>query len=75
VAGANIGSLNALLAPFGIAMGNQRVLSGEFILDKREMVLDGATEIVQFPKDGFLISTPLKEEPESFRARIRDFED
>ena len=33
MAGANIPSLNALLKSFGIAFGDQRALSGDFIID------------------------------------------
>jgi hypothetical protein len=62
MAGANVGSLNALLQPYHIAFGDKRVLSGDFIIDKRQVVVDSGTEIVQFPQDGILISANLKEE-------------
>ena len=35
MAGANVGSLNALLEPYHIAFGDERVFSGDFIIDKR----------------------------------------
>mmetsp|Transcript_1704 Transcript_1704/g.3008 ORF Transcript_1704/g.3008 Transcript_1704/m.3008 type:complete len:167 (-) Transcript_1704:1279-1779(-) len=69
MAGANVGSLNALLHPYGIAFGDQRVVSGDFVIDKRQVIIDSGTEIVKFPKDGFLISANLKEEPMSAQTR------
>ena len=45
-------------------------MSGDFILDKRRIVIDSGSEIVQFPKGGYLISADLKEEPESVAARL-----
>lgn len=35
MAGANVRSLNALLDPYGIAFGDQRVWSGDFIFDRK----------------------------------------
>jgi hypothetical protein len=35
MAGANIGSLNSLLQPYNIAFGDKRILTGDFIIDKR----------------------------------------
>jgi len=68
MAGANVGSLNALLEPYHIAFGDKRVLSGDFVIDKRQVVIDSGTEIVKFPKDGYLISADLKEETLSREA-------
>ena len=70
MAGANVRTINALLEPYYIALGDQRAMSGDFILDKRRVVIDSGSEIVQFPKDGYLISAELREEPESIAARL-----
>ena len=35
MAGSNVGTLNALLEPYHIAFGDKRVLTGDFIIDKR----------------------------------------
>ena len=70
MAGANVRTINALLQPYHIGLGDQRVMSGDFILDKRRVVIDSGSEIVQFPKGGYLISADLKEEPESRAARL-----
>ena len=59
MAGSNVGTLNALLEPYNIAFGDKRVFSGDFILEKRQVVINSGTEIVEFPKDGFLISAGL----------------
>ena len=69
MAGANVPSLNALLDNYYISLGDQRVLSGDFVLDKRQVTVDSATEIVRFPKGGHLLSTELIEEPLSVKAR------
>lgn len=61
MAGANVPSLNALLEPYHIAFGDS-VYSGDFYLDKRQVVIDSSTEIIQFPKNGYLISATLNEE-------------
>lgn len=61
MAGANIPSLNALLAPYHIAFG-EKVFSGDFQLDKRQIMIDSGSEIIRFPKNGFLISAKLSEE-------------
>lgn len=63
MAGSNVGSLNSLLEPYHIAFGDQKVFSGDFILDKKQVYIDSGTEIVSFPKGGYLISANLKEEP------------
>jgi hypothetical protein len=69
MAGSNVGTLNSLLEPYHIAFGDKRVLTGDFIIDKRQIVIDSGTEIVKFPKDGFLISAELQEEELSLEAR------
>jgi membrane-bound transcription factor site-1 protease len=35
MAGANVGSINALLQPYKIALGDKRVMTGDFVIDKR----------------------------------------
>lgn len=70
MAGSNVRTLNALLEPYNIALGDQRVLSGDFVLDKRKVVIDSGSEIVQFPQGGYLISADLHEEPQSVAARL-----
>lgn len=69
MAGANVGTINALLEPYKIAFGDQRVMTGDFVIDKRQVIIDSGTEIVQFPKDGYLISADLREEPMSKNTR------
>lgn len=69
MAGSNVPSLNALLDNYYISLGDQRVLSGNFVLDKRQVSIDSGTEIVRFPQGGYLMSTDLVEEPLSTKAR------
>ena len=69
MAGANVGSINALLEPYNIALGDKRVMTGDFVIDKRQVIIDSGSEIVQFPKDGYLISADLREEPLSKDTR------
>ena len=71
MAGANVGSINALLEPYNIAFGDKRVLTGDFIIEKRQVVIDSGTEIVKFPSGGYLISADLREEPLSKNAKQR----
>lgn len=33
--GSNVGTLNALLEPYNIAFGDKRVVTGDFIIEKR----------------------------------------
>ena len=61
MAGANIPSINALLEPYHIAFG-QKVFSGELYIDKRSIVIDSGSEIIAFPKNGYLIGAKLTEE-------------
>jgi len=58
MAGSNVPTLNSLLNPYHIAFG-QSVYSGELHLDKKRINIDSGTEIIQFPKDGYLISARL----------------
>ena len=46
MAGSNVRTINALLEPYHIGLGDQRVMSGDFILDKRRIVIDSGSEIV-----------------------------
>ena len=61
MAGANVPSLNALLKPYHVAFG-EKVFSGEFYLEKRQVMIDSGTEIIQFPSQGYLVSARLSEE-------------
>ena len=61
MAGSNVPTLNSLLEPYNIAFG-ENVFSGEFFLEKRQIMIDSGTEIIRFPKDGYLLSTSLSEE-------------
>lgn len=61
MAGSNIPTLNALLEPYHIALG-EKVFSGELVIDRRQVVIDSGSEIIQFPKNGYLISAKLSEE-------------
>lgn len=45
MAGSNIPTLNALLEPYHIAFG-EKVFSGEFYIDKRQVMIDSGTEII-----------------------------
>lgn len=67
MAGSNVGTLNALLEPYNIAFGDKRVFTGDFIIEKRQVVINSGTEIVEFPKDGFLISAGLNVETSSLK--------
>lgn len=61
MAGSNIRGLNSLLKPYNIAFG-ENVYSGEFSLNQTQMALDSSTEIIKFPKQGYLVSAELMEE-------------
>lgn len=61
MAGANVPTLNALLAPYHIALG-ENVFSGDFYLEKRQVVIDSGSEIIRFPRNGYLVSAALSEE-------------
>lgn len=55
MAGSNVPSLNAFLDPYHIAFG-EKVFSGDFQVEKRQVMIDSGTEIIRFPKDGYLMS-------------------
>jgi len=61
MAGSNIRGLNQLLEPYNIAFG-ENVFSGEFKLNGTILQVDSSTEIIRFPKDGYLVSAELMEE-------------
>jgi hypothetical protein len=75
MAGANVGTINALLEPYNIAFGDKRVLTGDFVIDKRQVVIDSGTEIVKFPQGGYLISADLREEPLSKQSKKQTSQD
>ena len=62
--GSNIPTLNALLEPYHIALG-QSINSGTFRLDEKVVDIVSGSEIIRFPKDGYLISPQLKVQMES----------
>ena len=74
MAGANIPSINALLAPYQIAFG-EKVFSGDFLLDKRQVMIDSGSEIIRFPKNGYLISAKLSEESNQILTKGLQFEE
>ena len=74
MAGSNVPSLNSLLEPYNIAFG-QKVFSGEFYLEKRQVVIDSATEIIKFPKNGYLLSAKLSEESIQILTKGLQFEE
>lgn len=61
MAGSNLPSLNAFLESYHIALG-EKVFSGEFYLDKRQVMIDSGTEIIRWPKGGYVIAPQLSEE-------------
>jgi membrane-bound transcription factor site-1 protease len=62
MAGSNVPSLNALLQPYHIAFG-QGVYSGNFKLsDQQRITMQSSSEIIKFPKGGYLISAKLSEQ-------------
>ncbi|KAI3781823.1 hypothetical protein L2E82_11849 [Cichorium intybus] len=56
--GANIPALNDLLDPFGIAFGD-RILNGNFKVDRDRSRYASGCNIVKFPKGGYLHRFPL----------------
>lgn len=74
MAGSNLPSLNALLQPYNIAFG-EKVFSGEFFLEKRQIMIDSGTEIIRFPKHGYLMSAKLNEESMQILTKGLQFEE
>ncbi|XP_012076700.1 subtilisin-like protease SBT6.1 isoform X2 [Jatropha curcas] len=62
--GANIPALNDLLAPFGIAFGD-KILNGDFSIDGEQSRYASGTDIVRFPRGGYLHSFPFLDSSES----------
>ncbi|BAU02870.1 hypothetical protein LR48_Vigan10g014200 [Vigna angularis] len=62
--GANIPALNDLLAPFGIAFGD-KILNGDFSLLGEQNRYASGTNIVRFPRGGYVHSFPFLDSSES----------
>ncbi|CAH9091669.1 unnamed protein product [Cuscuta europaea] len=62
--GANVPALNDLLAPFGIAFGD-KILNGDFVIDGEQSRYASGTDIVKFPRGGYLHSFPFHDSSES----------
>ncbi|KAK6944966.1 Peptidase S8/S53 domain [Dillenia turbinata] len=62
--GANIPALNDLLAPFGIAFGD-KILNGDFSIDGEQSRYASGTDIMKFPRGGFVHSFPFLDSSES----------
>ncbi|KAK6236329.1 Peptidase S8/S53 domain - like 10 [Theobroma cacao] len=62
--GANIPALNDLLAPFGIAFGG-KILNGDFSIDGEQSRYASGTDIVRFPRGGYVHSFPFLDSSES----------
>ncbi|KAJ4958200.1 hypothetical protein NE237_025311 [Protea cynaroides] len=62
--GANIPALNDLLAPFGIAFGD-KILNGDFSIDGEQSRYASGSNIVKFPRGGYLHSFPFQDTSES----------
>ncbi|XP_039025866.1 subtilisin-like protease SBT6.1 isoform X2 [Hibiscus syriacus] len=62
--GANIPALNDLLAPFGIAFGD-KILNGDFTIDDEQSRYASGTDILRFPRGGYVHSFPFLDSSES----------
>ncbi|XP_050218148.1 subtilisin-like protease SBT6.1 isoform X2 [Mercurialis annua] len=62
--GANIPALNDLLAPFGIAFGD-KILNGDFSINGEQSRYASGTDIVRFPKGGYVHMFPFLDSSES----------
>lgn len=56
--GANVPALNDLLATFGIAFGD-KILSGAFVFSSKQNRYASGTDILEFPRGGYLHSFPF----------------
>ena len=56
--GSNVPTYNELLKPYHIAFG-QSVVSGKFKFEDKLIEITSGTEIIKFPKGGYLISPQL----------------
>ena len=71
MAGSNVATLNTLLDPYHIAFG-QGVYNGSFKLaDQQRIYIQSSTEIIKFPKGGYLISEKLYEQVPSSSVENR----
>lgn len=62
--GANIPALNDLLAPLGIAFGD-KILNGDFSVTGEHSRYASGTNIVKFPRGGYVHSFPFSDDSES----------
>nr|GMD64086.1 subtilisin-like protease SBT6.1 [Ipomoea batatas] len=62
--GVNVPALNDLLAPFGIAFGD-KILNGDFVINGEQTRYASGTDIVKFPRGGYLHSFPFLDSSES----------
>nr|XP_004246923.1 subtilisin-like protease SBT6.1 isoform X1 [Solanum lycopersicum] len=62
--GSNVPALNDLLASFGIAFGN-KILNGDFVLNGEQSRYASGTDILKFPRGGYLHSFPFMDSSES----------
>lgn len=62
--GANIPALNDLLAPLGIAFGD-KILNGDFSVTGEQSRYASGTNIVKFPRGGYVHSFPFSDDSES----------
>uniref|UniRef100_A0A7N0ZYW1 Uncharacterized protein n=1 Tax=Kalanchoe fedtschenkoi TaxID=63787 RepID=A0A7N0ZYW1_KALFE len=62
--GANIPALNDILAPFGIAFGD-KILNGDFFIDGEQSRYASGTDILKFPRGGFVHRFPFMDSSES----------
>ncbi|WCJ42476.1 SITE-1 protease [Euphorbia peplus] len=62
--GANVPALNDLLAPFGIAFGD-KILNGDYSIDGEQSRYASGTDIVRFPRGGYVHKFPFLDSSES----------
>ncbi|KAL1808844.1 hypothetical protein DCAR_0728368 [Daucus carota subsp. sativus] len=62
--GANVPALNDLLAPLGIAFGD-KILNGDFSVTGEQSRYASGTNIVKFPRGGYVHSFPFSDDSES----------
>lgn len=62
--GANVPALNDLLSSFGIAFGD-KILNGDFTIDGEQSRYASGTDIVRFPRGGYVHSFPFLDSSES----------
>ncbi|CAM8938679.1 hypothetical protein QQ045_014903 [Rhodiola kirilowii] len=62
--GANIPAMNDILAPFGIAFGD-KILNGDFFIDGEQSRYASGTDIVKFPRGGYVHRFPFMDSSES----------